>query len=235
MFAALSDDKTKDYVNSKVNVFLALAPIVYLANQDSTILNIFAYGSVGIKELADVFGVHSLFPGPCSETSAQAAFQTELCRLLPPLCRAFLTIADANPKYDNTARIPYFMKHEPSGSSIMQFLHYKQYVLQNGKHPEFTMYDYGYAENKKIYGQTTPPNWNLANIKTKVRAFVGRQDNLGDVKDNSLLAARLNSLGVDANFKFYDDCGHMTFMWSLPPTANAIFKDVISEIEMATQ
>jgi pimeloyl-ACP methyl ester carboxylesterase len=74
MFAALSYKDTKDYVNSKVNVFIALAPIVYLANQDSTILNIFAYGTVGIKELADTFHVYSIFPGPCSETSAQAAF-----------------------------------------------------------------------------------------------------------------------------------------------------------------
>jgi pimeloyl-ACP methyl ester carboxylesterase len=32
MFAALSDSATKDYVNSKVDVFIALAPIVYLAN-----------------------------------------------------------------------------------------------------------------------------------------------------------------------------------------------------------
>jgi predicted alpha/beta hydrolase len=74
MFVALSDDKTKEYVNSKVKVFLALAPIVYLANQDSLFLNILCYGSVGIKEMADLFGVYSVFPGPCSETGIQASF-----------------------------------------------------------------------------------------------------------------------------------------------------------------
>jgi pimeloyl-ACP methyl ester carboxylesterase len=126
------------------------------------------------------------------------------------------------------------MKHEPSGSSMMQFMHFKQMVLQSGKNPDFRMYDYGYFENKRIYGQSAPPVWNLANIKTKVRGFVGRQDNLGDVKDNSLLAARLNSYGVDSEFKFYDNCGHMTFMWSLPQTANLLFRDIISEIEKAT-
>lgn len=154
----------------------------------------------------------------------------ELCKIAKPLCNAFLSIADANPKYDNTDRLPYFMKHSPSGSSLMQFLHYKQWVLQNGKHPEFTMYDYGYFENQKKYGQHSPPVWNLQNIKTKVRAFVGRQDKLGDVTDNSLLAARLNSYGVDATFRFYNDCGHMTFMWSKPPTATQIFKDVKDEL-----
>lgn len=81
------------------------------------------------------------------------------------------------------------------------------------------MYDYGYEGNQKKYGQHKPPIWNLQNIKTKVRAFVGRQDKLGDVTDNSLLAARLNTYGVDATFRFYNDCGHMTFMWSKPPTA----------------
>jgi hypothetical protein len=55
------------------------------------------------------------------------------------------------------------------------------------------MYDFGYFENQKRYGQHSPPIWNLGNIKTKVRGFVGRQDNLGDIQDNSLLAARLNA------------------------------------------
>lgn len=147
MFAALSDDSTKAYVNSKINVFIALAPIVYLANQKSVLLDLLAYGGIGIEVMADLFGIHSLFPGACSETSAQSLFLSELCKIAKPFCDAFLSIADANPKYDNTDRLPYFMKHAPSGSSLMQFLHYKQWVLQNGKHPEFTKYDYGYFEN----------------------------------------------------------------------------------------
>ena len=216
MFAALADKKTRDYVNSKVNVFIALAPIVYLANQQSTFLNLLAYGSIGIETIANVFGVYSIFPGSCSETSIQAKFEAAICKIASILCNGILAIADADAKYDNTARIPYYVKHAPSGSALMQVYHYKQWVKQSGKHPEFTMYDYGSRQNQAIYGQKTAPTWNLGYIKAPVRAYVGRQDNLGDVIDNSLLAAKLNEVGADASFKFYDNCGHMTFMWGLP-------------------
>lgn len=231
MFAALSDEHTMEYVNSKVNLFIALAPIVYLANQESEILKILAYGTIGIETLADTFGVYSIFPGACSETSAQSEFESALCKIAKPFCNGILAIADANPEYDNTKRLPYFMKHEPSGSSLMQFYHYKQWVKESDKHPEFKMYNYGHKENEKIYGQKTPPVWNLGNIKTKVRAYVGRQDKLGDIKDNSLLASKLNELGVDATFKWYQDCGHMTFMWGLPETAGLIIDDVIEDLK----
>jgi hypothetical protein len=152
MFAALSDPKTMDYVNSKVAVFLAFAPIVYLANQESDLLNTLAYGGIAIEAMADTFGVHCLFPGKCSETSAQAEFMSALCAIAKPFCNGFLSIADANPKYDNTDRLPYFVKHVPSGSSLMQFIHYKQFILQNKKNLEFKMFDYGSSENKKHYG-----------------------------------------------------------------------------------
>lgn len=72
MFAALSDPKTKDYVNSKVNVLIALAPIVYLANQESLLLNTIKHFKGPIQEAAKVAGVNSLFPASCSESSIQS-------------------------------------------------------------------------------------------------------------------------------------------------------------------
>jgi pimeloyl-ACP methyl ester carboxylesterase len=81
-----------------------------------------------------------------------------------------------------------------------------------------------------VYGQSKPPVYNLANIKTRVRAFVGKQDKLGDVKDNRILEDRLDKYGVDSYFRYYDHCGHMTFMWGKETLAK-INADILEELE----
>jgi pimeloyl-ACP methyl ester carboxylesterase len=43
MFAALSDEKTKDYINAKVSKYIALAPVTYFANCKSTFYNMMAW------------------------------------------------------------------------------------------------------------------------------------------------------------------------------------------------
>jgi pimeloyl-ACP methyl ester carboxylesterase len=43
MFASLSDEKTRDYVNSKVSKYIALAPVTYLANCPSPFYNMMAW------------------------------------------------------------------------------------------------------------------------------------------------------------------------------------------------
>jgi hypothetical protein len=76
-------------------------------------------------------------PGACSETSAQSRFRAALCVVAPPFCVADLELTDADPKYDNIKRLPYFQKHTPSGSSLKQFYHYTQWIRQSGSHAKF--------------------------------------------------------------------------------------------------
>lgn len=231
MFAALGRKDTADFVNARVKKFIALAPIVYLANSRSKLLN----GASHFKIFVDackLFKIDEWLPSPCSQTSVQTQFQSYVCKQAPIFCEAILSIADYNPKYDNMKRMNIFAQHAPSGTSLRTLLHYQQSIVQKNKYsPAFLMYDFGARENQKVYGTTNVPEFDLGYINIPVRGFVGMNDNLGDPVDNSFLKSRLQSLGKNYKDYIYSDCGHMTFMWPLNPTA--IFKDILYEIGTA--
>ena len=231
MFAALSRPETTSFVNSKVNKFIALAPIVYLVNSASKLL-IDVSKNTFFVDAAKTFGSNEWLTGACSSTSAQSQFENFVCSVDAKLCDWLLNISDYSPKYDNEARLPTISKHMPSGTSLRTLLHYSQYLTQKDPfYPVFNMYDFGRTENKRRYGQVAPPGYDLGLINIPIRGFVGVQDKLGDPRDNSILRAKLNQLGKDYKDYVIDDCGHMTFMWPLYP--EVIFKDVLAEIDSA--
>ena len=231
MFAALSRPETSSFVNSKVNKFIALAPIVYLVNSASKLL-IDVSKNTFFVDAAKTFGSNEWLTGACSSTSAQSQFENFVCSVDAKLCDWLLNISDYSPKYDNEARLPTISKHMPSGTSLRTLLHYSQYLTQKDPfYPVFNMYDFGRAENKRRYGQVAPPGYDLGLINIPIRGFVGVQDKLGDPRDNSIHRAKLDNLGKDYKDYVIDDCGHMTFMWPLYP--EVIFKDVLAEIDSA--
>lgn len=166
----------------------------------------------------------------CSETSAEAQLKAALCAISPPFCLPGLEIMDANPIYDNLARLPYFQKHTPSGSSLKQFYHYTQWIRQAGFAARFAKYDYGLVQNRKIYGQDIPPEYNLSNIKTKVRAWAGLDDQLGDPVDAKKLEDKLKAFKIDSKFNWLHNCGHMTFMWG-KDSGKHFIDDLIAEVK----
>lgn len=228
MFAALSDPATSAYVNSKVKKFIALAPIVYLPHQSSSLIALMAKMPL-LEESAATFGVNEWLPGACSQTSAQSNFQASVCKINPTFCNFGISLFDQNPKYDNLKNLPEYLRHMPSGTSLRTLVHYKQSVLQADKNnPKFSKFNFGESENIRRYGQKTAPEFDLNLINTPIRGFVGLNDRLGDPTDNTILANNLQKLGKNYKAYVYDDCGHMTFMWAL--NASKIFADIFREI-----
>lgn len=176
MFASLSDKKTRDYVNSKVSKYIALAPVTYLANCPSVFYNMMAWQAPNIEIMSKTWGVYDMSPGTCSETSKDAEFRAALCAIAKPFCLAGLELTDADPRYDNIKRLPYFQKHTPSGSSLKQFYHYTQWIRQLPGKYKFQKYDYGYYLNREHYGTEIAPEWDMSHITTKVRAWSGLND-----------------------------------------------------------
>lgn len=229
MFAALSDPLTSDYVNSKVSKFIALAPVVYLPNSPCTFIKVIGEAD-WIIDSAEIFGIEEWLPGACSTDSAQARFEKFMCKRLPIVCDFVTSLFDFNPKYDDLKRMPYFVEHNPSGTSLQTLLHYRQNLLQKDKlNPDFKMYDYGKKGNEKHYGQKTAPSYDLSKIKIPVRGFVGIEDKLGDMRDNDILKANLQNLKVNYKEYIYENCGHMTFMWG--KDMSKMWADVLKEMK----
>jgi hypothetical protein len=118
---------------------------------------------------------------------------SHICKSLPLVCaEEILAISDSNLTVNNMKRIPFVMGHFPSGSSTKNFIHFQQ-LTNNGL---FRQYNYGEKQNIQIYGQKTPPNYDLSKITIPVHLYVGKYDKLADPTDAQHLFTELtNSSG----------------------------------------
>jgi lysosomal acid lipase/cholesteryl ester hydrolase len=131
----------------------------------------------------------------------------ELCSSLPGVCSGIIELfADLDTSVDNMDRMMTYLTHIPSGAGYRNFLHYAQLI----KSDKFFRYDYGAAKNQQKYGQPTPPEYPLENIKVPIAMFVGLEDELGDPIDCRWLHAKLGDNKV-VFYKEYPLLGHMTF------------------------
>src|SRR3990167_309419 len=215
MFAALSMPETTAFVNKSVDIFLALAPVVYLANHDNALLNKMCDSN--LETYAKKVGLYEMLPGNQNsvESSIGAAIQSGFIQMFPALSNKVYELSDADPAYNNHHRFSLFVKHHPAGSSLRCFEHFKQMIMQSKENPGFPMFDYGPERNAQEYqGSPKPPMFNLANINIPVRGFVGAQDKLSTPADNALLKKTLQiELKKDYDMYLFDQCGHITFMW----------------------
>lgn len=78
--------------------------------------------------------------------------------------------------------------HFPDGTSSLVLAHLAQRV--NNK--DFAYYDYGSAQNNKVYGQSSPPKYNLSEIKSRDMILIsGVNDYLADPTDVDILRSEL--------------------------------------------
>lgn len=65
----------------------------------------------------------------------------------------------------NASMISFYLDHLPGGSSIEMFIHYGHNHLTPG---EFHKYDFGEEGNMEHYGQSTPPDYDLSQVRNTV-------------------------------------------------------------------
>ncbi len=80
------------------------------------------------------------------------------------------------------------------------------------------------------YNQSTPPEYNLGNIRVPIRLFAGTSDLLADVQDVNQLWAELNPKYKEF-YRIYN-AGHCTFIWGkdLRPWMTDIYAMLNKEI-----
>ena len=156
MFAGLCDPLSKDYLNSKIRKYIALAPVVYTTACTNKLLNNFAKYP-WVLTSSDLMGQYQLFPAGCSIDTAQEIFMRYLCNQASWLCVNFISGGEPDKFHDNVNRIHEFLSHSPSGASVRCFKHVIQMFSEPKSDPKFSMFDFGEYENKKRYGQINPP------------------------------------------------------------------------------
>ena len=96
---------------------------------------------------------------------------------------------------------------QSNGAGAKNYLHYIDNAAGDKEH--FGRYDFpGTKENEKVYGQKTPPDYDLKAIDFPIAIFGGALDKLSDAIDVAWLREKL-AKHVIFYHQYY--AGHMTF------------------------
>ncbi len=104
--------------------------------------------------------------------------------------------------------IPTYLDHHPAGMSTRPVVHFAQLHMAKD---QFIQFDFGSPEeNLAIYGQETPPAYDLSKVSTKMAIYIGDKDDTSTYPDGEVLASalpnaiRLETVGLVG-------CTHMDF------------------------
>ncbi|XP_067671236.1 lysosomal acid lipase/cholesteryl ester hydrolase-like [Haliotis asinina] len=185
-FAGFSQNKT---LGQLVKTFIALAPVATVGHIKSP-LRLLAPFSKEFK-LFDLFG-HGEFSSSSNLTKWLAK---DVCKGLPVLCEdVFFVISGFDYSAVNKSRVPVYVAHTPSGTSVQNMMHFAQEVISN----QFGKYDYGSATaNMAHYGQSTPPNYHPDEMDVPVVLFSGGNDFLADPEDVTWIRSQLKNIVGD--------------------------------------
>lgn len=164
IFAALTDPRSTKITNELVDVFIALAPVVYVTNESSGFLDFYSKHGSLIEKLLKRFKVSYLFQGECALSPTEEYFYKDFCQEVDKVCREILGLVGADPKYDALRNERILLDHYPSGTSLRQLDHLKQMINEKKNNPVFKMFDFGPNENFLRYKSKTPPIYDLSKI-----------------------------------------------------------------------
>ncbi|XP_072399740.1 lipase 3-like isoform X2 [Diabrotica undecimpunctata] len=109
--------------------------------------------------------------------------------------------------------------------SLKQILHYAQLILSGN----FQKYDYGPKVNKEKYNISSPPLYNIQNIKYPVALFSGKTDKLVTPEDVKLLAKILPNVAYYSTVPL-PDFTHIDFILS-KSTKSFVYKPILELLE----
>lgn len=202
--AQFSRDAT---LQSRISVFIALAPAAYLSNVETPLRYV---APLAVKT---GFVLRFLNHGEFLPSSTLFTLLGNLlCAKshLSLLCsNVIFLIAGYDTRNLNVTRIPVYVSHSPAGTSSKNILHLCQGTMTD----RFQSYDYGLLKNLWIYGQRRPPEVDLSRLDVLTAIFYGGHDWLTGTKDISRLAREINKTLIGTYFiKHYN---HLDFVWGL--------------------
>jgi len=203
---------TNPEINTKIDLFIALAPVAYVANQEVKIISLLSgLDAVGVLKW---FGAHRFLPPGWLLT----LLGNTACRYVPILCTGVLgQLVGSNPANLNTTRLPYILSLEPGGTSVQNMAHWAQLV--NSK--RFQRYDYQDPNvNFEHYGVPYAPEYNIGDLKRSngvppIAFFSGTSDLLADPTDVSYLVDMLPQDNKPILHDIQPTYNHLDFVWGV--------------------
>lgn len=226
-FFALASSRPE--YNNKIIMMYALSPMVYMSNVRSPLFRLIAPTSRFHHKLNDQLG-HGQFK-PSSElvhTVGGAMIENEIgCKNISS--NAKFVVSGVNVKNLEVKNMPVIMGHLPAGASTKQMKQYAQAVASQ----QFTKYDYGSENNKKVYGSRQPPQYQMEKVKVPVALYYSDDDWLADPQDVARLERELPN--VKDSYKVPERYfSNMDFQFS-KKAPKAIYNRLIESIQKQAQ
>uniref|UniRef100_A0A8D2J3E3 Partial AB-hydrolase lipase domain-containing protein n=1 Tax=Varanus komodoensis TaxID=61221 RepID=A0A8D2J3E3_VARKO len=182
----------------RVKVFFALSPATTITYATSPLLKLSVFPPWMFHVVCGSKGI-LLYPTHLRK------LLTTLCMYFPKYCVDMVSFVCGNNMPNlNMSRTDVFIAHSPAGSSVQNTLHWIQV---------FHAYDYGIKEkNMEKYNQTTPPVYQIEDIKTPVAIWAGGKDLIVQPKDVAMLRARIKNLIYT---DYIPEWEHVDFIWGL--------------------
>eukprot|EP00026_Physarum_polycephalum_P009446 Phypoly_transcript_09571.p2 GENE.Phypoly_transcript_09571~~Phypoly_transcript_09571.p2 ORF type:complete len:226 (+),score=19.69 Phypoly_transcript_09571:671-1348(+) len=191
-------------IASKVNVFIALAPVGWVYHSTSVLLK--ALADMDMQAIFVLFGVRDFAP----DGNLLKVLLPGVCSIDPSACDNIMGLVMGWDSTNlNNTRLPQILAHEPSGTSMQNIVHWSQEVKKNF----FQEYDFGSVSlNEQHYNQSTPPQFNVSRITIPTALFSGGNDALADPKDVAVLLPLLKNLVYTHVEPSY---AHLDFVWGV--------------------
>lgn len=189
---------------SKIKLFFGLAPVATVAFTESPMTKMSVLPEFVIW---DLFGRRDFLP----QSHMIEWFAEHVCGKQPlsELCgNIFFILCGFDEKNLNMTRTAVYTSHCPAGTSVQNMVHWSQ-AVHAGK---LMAFDFGAAGNMKHYNQSTPPQYNVQDMKVPTALFSGGHDTLADPKDVAVLLTQVSNLVFHQHIEHWE---HLDFIWGL--------------------
>jgi len=216
MFVGGVDDHSKDFLTKHTEKFIALAPVIFLRHVESPLLQFLASVNKILIPLWNKSQMYNFAPSLCHEPVLLADFAQFFCSSpFGFICKHIvpgLDITDQDSLLDN---IHIALQHYTSGTGWLNIVKYGQAIAYKDEEVLYRL-DRGPEANMKKYGQTNPPALDVKKFDIPTALIGGTNDELGDVKDVTELAAILDTSKTSLHFMNFFD--HLAFIFPRYPT-----------------
>eukprot|EP00076_Gallus_gallus_P015204 XP_015134186.1 lipase member M-like [Gallus gallus] len=200
-------------LDRKIKMFFALAPITTSSNMKSPLVRVFDLPE-GLIKL--ILGRTVVFDK--DEILKQVTSRLCSYTLLKSLCSLVLYLPGGFTNSLNVSRIDVYLSHYPDSTSLKNMLHWRQ-LYQTG---EFKYYDYG-SDNVLYYNQSTPPFYELENMKAPLAAWFGGRDWISAPEDVNITLPRITNVAYK---KYIPEFVHFDFLWGMQ-VYEQIYKEIL--------
>lgn len=224
----------------KIDAFVGLAPVTQMSNVGET-LGLKVLARSRFVEVLNYWTSGQFFP---RFTKLHASVSLPVAALISRIpgaryllsggLKAFEYILGSPFNTINKERLPVLVTHAPAATSFKNLLHWGQLLLTK----QFSRYDYGTTENRRIYNQDRPAPHDLKNALANIRVqhplrmliAHGGKDFLATTRDVQHLITQLTQAGFreqeDLVTLYHERYGHIDYIWG-QECASIVYPEVV--------